>query len=191
MKRASENACGRAVQSWNPSRLRPRACARPLLKPKRRATLQEERRRILRELFGAGGETVWMPPPFFRDYGSNIELGERVFFHFNCIVLDVCSVRIGTFILFGPALHSARQDALLSNPLSYFDRSWLAAVDPNARECSRQRTYHHILDKSAFPHYKAAFQLRISNILPSLSNREFLLYTVHQNEAIGRSFEVG
>src|SRR5215813_9295179 len=64
----------------------------------------EERRRILRELFRAGGETVWMQPPFFCDYGSNIELGERVFFNFNCIVLDVCPVRIGSFSLFGPAV---------------------------------------------------------------------------------------
>jgi maltose O-acetyltransferase len=65
---------------------------------------QEERRRILSELFGAGGDTVWMQPPFFCDYGSNIELGERVFFNFNCIVLDVCPVRIGSFTLFGPAV---------------------------------------------------------------------------------------
>jgi maltose O-acetyltransferase len=65
---------------------------------------QEERRRILRDLFGQGGDTVWMQPPFFCDYGSNIELGERVFFNFNCIVLDVCSVRIGSFSLFGPAV---------------------------------------------------------------------------------------
>jgi maltose O-acetyltransferase len=65
---------------------------------------QDERRRLLRELFGAGGDTVWMQPPFFCDYGSNIELGERVFFNFNCIVLDVCSVRIGSFSLFGPAV---------------------------------------------------------------------------------------
>ncbi len=64
----------------------------------------EERRRILRELFGRGGETVWMQPPFFCDYGTNIELGERVFFNFNCIVLDVCAVRIGDFSLFGPAV---------------------------------------------------------------------------------------
>ena len=64
----------------------------------------EERRRILRELFNAGGETVWMQPPFFCDYGSNIELGERVFFNFNCIVLDVCLVRIGGYSSFGPAV---------------------------------------------------------------------------------------
>jgi maltose O-acetyltransferase len=64
----------------------------------------EERRRILNELFGAGGDTVVMQPPFFCDYGTNIELGERVYFNFNCIVLDVCPVRIGSFSLFGPAV---------------------------------------------------------------------------------------
>jgi maltose O-acetyltransferase len=65
---------------------------------------QDERRRILRQLFGAGGASVWMQPPFFCDYGTNIALGERVFFNFNCVVLDVCSVRIGSFTLFGPAV---------------------------------------------------------------------------------------
>jgi maltose O-acetyltransferase len=64
----------------------------------------DERRRIVRELFATGGDTVWMQPPFFCDYGSNIELGERVFFNFNCVVLDVCRVRIGGFTLFGPAV---------------------------------------------------------------------------------------
>ena len=63
-----------------------------------------ERRRILTALFGRGGESVWMQPPFFCDYGSEIELGERVFFNFNCIVLDVCRVTIGDFSLFGPAV---------------------------------------------------------------------------------------
>src|SRR5512134_1588689 len=51
---------------------------------------QHGRRPILRELLGAGGDSVWMQPPFFCDYGANIELGERVFFNFNCVVLDVC-----------------------------------------------------------------------------------------------------
>ena len=64
----------------------------------------DERRCIVQTLFAAGGDTVWMQPPFFCDYGSNIELGERVFFNFNCVVLDVCPVRIGSFSLFGPAV---------------------------------------------------------------------------------------
>ncbi len=63
-----------------------------------------EHRRALIELLGAGGETASIQPPFFCDYGFNIELGERVFFNFNCVVLDVCSIRIGDFSLFGPAV---------------------------------------------------------------------------------------
>jgi maltose O-acetyltransferase len=69
-----------------------------------RESQQDERRQILRQLFGAGGDSVWMQPPFFCDYGWNIELGERVFFNFNCVVLDVCPIRIGSYTLFGPAV---------------------------------------------------------------------------------------
>jgi maltose O-acetyltransferase len=61
-----------------------------------RESEQELRRGLLSGLFGAGGDTVWMQPPFYCDYGSNIYLGTRVFFNFNCIVLDVCAVRIET-----------------------------------------------------------------------------------------------
>ena len=45
-----------------------------------------------------------MQPPFYCDYGANIELGDRVFFNFNCIVLDVCRVTVGDYTLFGPAV---------------------------------------------------------------------------------------
>ena len=69
-----------------------------------RASAEAERRSILRDLFGQGGDTVWMEPPFYCDYGSNIELGERVFFNFNCAVLDVCPVQIGDFTMFGPSV---------------------------------------------------------------------------------------
>jgi maltose O-acetyltransferase len=62
------------------------------------------RRRILTDLLGAGGGTVWMQPPFYCDYGVHIHLGERVYFNFNCVVLDVCRVEIGDFTLFGPAV---------------------------------------------------------------------------------------
>jgi maltose O-acetyltransferase len=65
---------------------------------------QAERRRILRELLGAGGEDVWIQPPFFCDYGSNIWLGRKCYFNFNCVVLDVCAVRVGDHSLFGPGV---------------------------------------------------------------------------------------
>lgn len=65
---------------------------------------QAERRRILRELFGSGGEDVLMQPPFFCDYGFNILLGKGCFFNYNCVVLDVCQVKVGDCTLFGPAV---------------------------------------------------------------------------------------
>jgi maltose O-acetyltransferase len=55
-------------------------------------------------LFGSGGYTVWLQPPFYCDYGTNIHLGDRVYFNFNCVVLDVCEVRIGDRTLVGPAV---------------------------------------------------------------------------------------
>lgn len=65
---------------------------------------QAERRRLLEQLFAAGGDTVWMQPPFHCDYGFNIHLGTRVFFNFNCTILDVCEVRIGDYVQFGPGV---------------------------------------------------------------------------------------
>jgi maltose O-acetyltransferase len=62
------------------------------------------RRQLVITMFGKGGDTVSLQPPFYCDYGSNIELGERVFFNFNCIVLDVCKVVIGDYSQFGSAV---------------------------------------------------------------------------------------
>lgn len=69
-----------------------------------RGTDRGERRTILERLLSKVGDSVSVQPPFFCDYGSNIELGEGVFFNFNCVVLDVCRVRIGNFTLLGPAV---------------------------------------------------------------------------------------
>src|ERR1051326_6000697 len=97
---------GQLYDPLDPELVRARERARDLcqdLNATREAD-REARRRSLQELFGRGGESVWMQPPFFCDYGSNILLGERVFFNFNCVVLDVCRVVIGDFTLSGPAV---------------------------------------------------------------------------------------
>lgn len=52
-----------------------------------------------------GYETdAWMEPPFFCDYGVNIHLGRKVYFNFNCVVLDVAPVTIGDHTLVGPGV---------------------------------------------------------------------------------------
>lgn len=79
----------------------------------------DQRREILRQLLGAGGEDVWLQPPFFCDYGANIYLGSKVFFNFNCVVLDVCEVRIGDRTLFGPAV----QIYAATHPISAEERA--------------------------------------------------------------------
>ena len=97
---------GELYDATDPELVRERDRARDLCQMLNasRESDREERRRILVELFGRGGDSVWMQPPFYCDYGTNILLGERVFFNFNCVVLDVCEVKIGDFTLFGPAV---------------------------------------------------------------------------------------
>ena len=62
----------------------------------------EERRRILRDLIPGAPNSLWIQPPFFCDYGYNMQVGERVFFNFNCVVLDVAPVTIGSRTMCGP-----------------------------------------------------------------------------------------
>jgi maltose O-acetyltransferase len=63
-----------------------------------------QRMEILHLLIPFQGQQVWIEPPFHCDYGSNIHLGDRVYFNFNCIVLDVMKVSIGHHTLIGPAV---------------------------------------------------------------------------------------
>jgi maltose O-acetyltransferase len=79
---------------------------------------RELRMDLLRRLVGAAGDGVWIEPPFFCDYGSNITLGDRVYFNFNCVVLDVARVTIGSDTMFGPAV----QIYTATHPLGYRER---------------------------------------------------------------------
>lgn len=55
-----------------------------------------------KQLFGKVGEKFWLQPPFYCDYGQNIELGDCVYFNFNCVLLDVAKITIGSNVFFGP-----------------------------------------------------------------------------------------
>jgi len=64
----------------------------------------DERARLLRALVPYAGANLWIEPPFFCDYGTNISFGDKVFLNFNCVILDVAPVRIGSGTLLGPAV---------------------------------------------------------------------------------------
>lgn len=62
------------------------------------------RSRLTRQLIPNAGANLWIQSPFYCDYGANITTGENVFFNFNCVVLDVMKVTIGSRTLFGPGV---------------------------------------------------------------------------------------
>ncbi len=65
------------------------------------AASEGERAELLARLFCIP-TNVYITPPFFCDYGTNIRFGENVYFNFNCVILDVAQVTIGSNTLFGP-----------------------------------------------------------------------------------------
>lgn len=98
-----------------------RTKARVLLKKLNDAAAgdSETVRNILRVLIPNTGKELWIQPPFYCDYGYNIEAGDNVFFNFNCVVLDVMKVSIGSRTLFGPNV----QIYTATHPLNYRERA--------------------------------------------------------------------
>ena len=59
-------------------------------------------RALVNELFGASDETTFVNPPFYCDYGCNIQVGRNCFINYNCIILDNAKVKIGDNCLLAP-----------------------------------------------------------------------------------------
>jgi maltose O-acetyltransferase len=79
----------------------------------------EKRSRIQKELLPNAAPDLALQPPFYCDYGYNMQVGERVFFNFNCVVLDVVPVTIGSRTMFGPNV----QVYTATHPLNHIERS--------------------------------------------------------------------
>lgn len=63
---------------------------------------QQLRNRLLGELLGAVGEHVYVQPPFRCDYGTYISIGSGTFVNYDCVLLDVAPITIGTGCQLGP-----------------------------------------------------------------------------------------
>jgi maltose O-acetyltransferase len=57
---------------------------------------QDVRDAILRELIGELSECVHIRPPFRCEYGTRISIGAGTFVNFDCVMLDVAPITIGT-----------------------------------------------------------------------------------------------
>jgi maltose O-acetyltransferase len=96
----------------------------------------DKRRDIMRQLFGAVGENVWIEPDFRCEFGKNITIGNDVYINFGCVILDCGRVTIGDQVLIGPnvgmydANHALdateRMDgALVPGNISIGNRVWI------------------------------------------------------------------
>ena len=57
---------------------------------------QVERDAILRQLVGDLGEGVVIRPPFYCEYGTRVSIGARTFINYDCLMLDVAPITIGS-----------------------------------------------------------------------------------------------
>ena len=62
----------------------------------------ENRSKVLAELFGHCGKNVRVNQPFYVDYGNNIYVGDDVVINLNCTFLDTNKIVIGSRVLIGP-----------------------------------------------------------------------------------------
>ena len=73
---------------------------------------------IVKELLGKSDD-AWINPPFYCDYGFNIEVGRNFFANYNCTIIDVAKVKIGDYCFMAPnvAIYTA------GHPLGASDRN--------------------------------------------------------------------
>jgi maltose O-acetyltransferase len=98
---------GELYLSTDPELFAERARARKLLRAYNQSTEDELKLRgpLLSQLLGKVGTGVWIEPPFHCDYGSHIQLGDRVFMNFQCLILDCNPVTVGDGVSLGPGVH--------------------------------------------------------------------------------------
>ena len=58
---------------------------------------------------------AFVNPPFYCDYGKNIEVGKNFFANYNCTIIDVAKVKIGD----NSRLEKARRDRSHAKSFSY------------------------------------------------------------------------
>lgn len=95
----------------------------------------EERIRLLNEIFGRT-TNVWIEPPFYFCYGTNIEIGDASYINFNCNFVDDTKIIIGKKVMFGPAvtiatvghpINPAYREYMYAEPVKIEDNCWIGA----------------------------------------------------------------
>ncbi|KAK0217957.1 trimeric LpxA-like protein, partial [Armillaria fumosa] len=91
-------------------------------------TLGQERKEILAELLNVpvnSLQSVYLEPPVYVDYGTNIKLKGSFYANYNATILDCATVSIGTRVLFGPnvSLYAATHGISVKERQSDWERA--------------------------------------------------------------------
>ena len=103
-----------------------------------RPSQTEERKALIRKLFGKTKEEFTIVPPFFCDYGYNIHVGDNFFANVGCVILDGAKVRFGDNVFVAPGcgfytaghpLDAERRNRGLEYalPITIGDNVWIGA----------------------------------------------------------------
>ncbi|HBI10822.1 MAG TPA: maltose O-acetyltransferase [Franconibacter pulveris] len=97
---------GELYRPEDPTLKADRLCARQRLHAFNHSEPEEKalRNQLLNELLGEG-KNAYFEPPFRCDYGYNIFVGNDFYANFDCVILDVCPVRIGNNCMLAPGVH--------------------------------------------------------------------------------------
>lgn len=98
----------------------------------------EARTELLAEILGRPvPETLTLYPPFYCDYGLNLEFGEQVFVNQNCSFYDIGAITIGDRTMIGPGVTlltaghpvepTERFDGITTAPIVIESNVWIGA----------------------------------------------------------------
>jgi maltose O-acetyltransferase len=93
---------GEMFDPRDPALIKMRSRARRLTRQFNAETSLSKRTGLLKQLFAKVGSKVYIEPPFFCDYGSNIFAGDDLFINVGCVILDAAEVNFGKSVLCGP-----------------------------------------------------------------------------------------
>lgn len=99
---------------------------------------KQEREDMFRKLLGKTNKTFYIEPPFFCDYGYNIEIGENFYANHNCVILDGAKVKFGDNVFIAPGcgfytaghpldITSRNEGLENARPISVGDNVWIGA----------------------------------------------------------------
>lgn len=63
---------------------------------------KEEIVALEKKLFGKTGNSIYVNPPLYVDYGRHVEIGDNFYANMDCVFLDVNKISIGDNVMVGP-----------------------------------------------------------------------------------------